>query len=35
MDPEHILSILTQFEQDHPEHRGITFSTRQYFLRIP
>ena len=35
MDPEHILSILTQFEQDHPEHHGITFSTRQYFFADP
>jgi hypothetical protein len=35
MDPEHILSILTQFEQEHPEHHGITFSTRQYFFADP
>lgn len=35
MDPEHILSILTQFEKDHPEHHGITFSTRQYFFADP
>ena len=35
LDPEHILSILSQFEQEHPEHHGITFSTRQYFFADP
>lgn len=35
LDPEHILSILIQFERGHPEHHGITFSTRQYFFADP
>ena len=27
LDPEHILSILSQFEQEHPEHHGAVETT--------